>query len=35
VILHHPVLLGGDEEIAQVARAVRKVWTHAAELARL
>src|SRR5262249_16941570 len=35
VILHHPVLLGSDEEVAQVARAVRKVGAHAAQVAEL
>lgn len=33
VVLHHPVLLGTDEEVADVARAVAKVWTHRASLA--
>ncbi|GIW79641.1 MAG: aminotransferase DegT [Gemmatales bacterium] len=30
VILHHPILLGDDDDLAQVAEAVRKVQTHAA-----
>jgi dTDP-4-amino-4,6-dideoxygalactose transaminase len=33
VVLHHPVLLGSDEEIEQVAVAVEKVRAHAARLA--
>jgi dTDP-4-amino-4,6-dideoxygalactose transaminase len=32
VILHHPVLLGSDEELRQVADAVHKVHAHAARL---
>jgi dTDP-4-amino-4,6-dideoxygalactose transaminase len=28
VILHHPVLLGTEEEVLQIAGAVRKVWAH-------
>jgi dTDP-4-amino-4,6-dideoxygalactose transaminase len=32
VVLHHPVLLGEDEEVEQVARAVRKVRAHAGRL---
>jgi perosamine synthetase len=32
VILHHPVLLGGEEEIEQVARALEKVHAHAGRL---
>jgi perosamine synthetase len=32
VVLHHPVLLGGADEIEQVAAAVRKVQTHARAL---
>jgi dTDP-4-amino-4,6-dideoxygalactose transaminase len=32
VVLHHPVLLGTAEEITQVARAIRKVHAHRAEL---
>jgi dTDP-4-amino-4,6-dideoxygalactose transaminase len=35
VILHHPVLVGSEEEVGQVAHAVRKVWAHGAELAAL
>ncbi len=30
VVLHHPVLLGSDAEVEQVAAAVRKVHQHAA-----
>jgi dTDP-4-amino-4,6-dideoxygalactose transaminase len=33
VVLHHPVLLGTAEEIEEVARAVRKVYHNAADLA--
>ena len=33
VVLHHPVLLGSDEEVEQVAEAVWKVHRHAARLA--
>ena len=33
VVLHHPVLLGSDEEVEQVAEAVRKVHRHAERLA--
>ncbi len=32
VILHHPVLLGNDEDIGQVARAVRKVYRNRTRL---
>lgn len=32
VILHHPVLLEGDDALAEVVAAVRKVHAHAAEL---
>src|SRR5205823_2460016 len=32
LVLHHPVLLGGDEEIEQVRRAVEKVRVHAERL---
>jgi len=32
VVLHHPVLLGEDEELDQVARAVQKVRAHASQL---
>ena len=35
VVLHHPILLGSDEEVEQVAAAVRKVHYHAARLAAL
>jgi len=28
VVLHHPVLLGTEAEVEEVARAVRKVWAH-------
>ncbi len=35
VVLHHPILLGSDEEVGQVAEAVRKVHRHAARLAAL
>jgi dTDP-4-amino-4,6-dideoxygalactose transaminase len=34
VVLHHPVLLGGEREIEEVAAAVRKVHAHAALLGR-
>lgn len=34
LVLHHPVLLGTTEEVEEVARAIRKVATHAGELAR-
>jgi dTDP-4-amino-4,6-dideoxygalactose transaminase len=27
VVLHHPVLLGPDEDVEQAARAVQKLWT--------
>jgi dTDP-4-amino-4,6-dideoxygalactose transaminase len=33
VVLHHPVLLGGEQDLEQVAAAVRKVHTHASRLA--
>jgi dTDP-4-amino-4,6-dideoxygalactose transaminase len=33
VVLHHPVLLGSDEEVEQVAAVVAKVHRHAARLA--
>ncbi len=32
VALHHPVLLGEDQEIDQVALAFRKTWRHASKL---
>jgi dTDP-4-amino-4,6-dideoxygalactose transaminase len=28
VVLHHPLLLGGEAEVAEVVLAVRKVWLH-------
>jgi dTDP-4-amino-4,6-dideoxygalactose transaminase len=34
VVLHHPILLGGERDIEEVAAAVRKVHAHAALLAR-
>ncbi len=33
VVLHHPVLLGSDEDLEQVAVALEKVHAHAARLA--
>jgi dTDP-4-amino-4,6-dideoxygalactose transaminase len=33
VVLHHPILLGSETDMDQVARAVEKVWTYRAELA--
>ena len=35
VVLHHPVLLGSDEEVGQVAEAVWKVHRHADRLAAM
>jgi dTDP-4-amino-4,6-dideoxygalactose transaminase len=32
VVLHHPVLLGTDEDVEQVAAAVRKIQVHAGQL---
>jgi dTDP-4-amino-4,6-dideoxygalactose transaminase len=32
VVLHHPVLLGGDAEIEQIASAVRKIYANADKL---
>jgi perosamine synthetase len=32
VLLHHPVLLGSAEDVSEVARAIRKVWTHREQL---
>jgi perosamine synthetase len=34
VVLHHPVLLGEERDIEEVAAAIRKVHAHAARLAR-
>jgi perosamine synthetase len=28
VVLHHPVLLGSPDDVAEVSRAIRKVWTN-------
>jgi perosamine synthetase len=33
VILHHPILLGSEDDVDQVARAVEKVWAFRNELA--
>ena len=33
VVLHHPILLGSEEEVGQVAEAVWKVHRHAVRLA--
>jgi dTDP-4-amino-4,6-dideoxygalactose transaminase len=35
VLLHHPILLGSADEIGQVAAAVRRVYDHAPDIARL
>lgn len=35
VILHHPVLLGSEEDIAEVAAAVHKIHAHVEEIAAL
>jgi dTDP-4-amino-4,6-dideoxygalactose transaminase len=35
VVLHHPILLGSEEDVEQIAVAVEKVRAHAAELAAL
>lgn len=32
LVLHHPVLLAGDEALEQIARALRRIHTHAAAL---
>jgi dTDP-4-amino-4,6-dideoxygalactose transaminase len=34
LVLHHPVLLGSDAEVDQVAQALRRIQAHAAALAR-
>jgi dTDP-4-amino-4,6-dideoxygalactose transaminase len=28
LVLHHPILLGSEEDLSEVAQAVRKVWLH-------
>jgi perosamine synthetase len=33
VVLHHPVLLGDERDVEEVAEAIRKVHAHAARLA--
>jgi hypothetical protein len=33
VVLHHPVLLGAEADVDQVALAVEKVWAYRKELA--
>jgi hypothetical protein len=33
LVLHHPVLLGADEELMQVAQALRRVHAYRRELA--
>jgi perosamine synthetase len=33
VVLHHPILLGSEDDIDQLARAVEKVWAYRNELA--
>lgn len=33
IVLHHPILLGSDDDMRQIARAVQKIQAHAKELA--